>query len=139
MMPAGKYFVGDLCYVLRGEDWENVCKLIFQFDGSCLQGEFNLPDGRRFAMFNTAFGDGTYEDQDRNSYDVDSGSIGCTLVSNFSSNEDLSKLGRVVEFKEPFEVFSDHGMICFGHVHIETNDTYDDRYDDDVFEEWDED
>jgi hypothetical protein len=90
-------------------------------------------------MFNTAFGDGTYEDQDRNSYSVDSGSIGCTLVSNFSSNEDLSKLGRVVEFKEPFEVFSDHGMICVGHVHIETNDTYDDRYDDDVFEEWDED
>ena len=138
-MPAGKYFVGDLCYVLRGEDWENVCKLIFQFDGSCLQGEFNLPDGRRFAMFNTAFGDGTYEDQDRNSYDVDSGSIGCTLVSNFSSEEDLSRLGRVVEFKEPFEVSEDRGMIHIGHLNIETNDTYDDRYDDDVFDEWDED
>ena len=138
MLKAGKYYVGDLCYVFNDDDWDNVCKLIIDVN-ECAEGEFNLADGRRFAIYNTAYGDGEYEDQDWHHYSVDSGSIGCTLVENISADKynDLNRIGRIVEFKEPFEVYKDQGMICVGHIHIETNDTYEDREDDEVFDDWD--
>jgi len=137
MMKAGNYYCGDLCYVFNNEDWDDVCKLTIS-GNECLRGEFNLPDGRRFAMFNTAFGDGEYEDQDGYKYSVDSGTIGCTLVENITAEKyaDLRELGRIVEFKEQFEVSEDHGMIYIGHLCIETNDTYKDEYDDEYEEEY---
>ena len=104
MMEAGKYYVGDLCYVFDDEDWQDVCELIIK-GNDCLQGEFNLPDGRRFAIFNTAWGDGEYEDQNGHKYCVDAGSIGCVMLRDVSSEryENLCELGRIVEFKEKFE------------------------------------
>ena len=71
MLPAGKYYVGDLCYVMH-EEWDEVCGLFFKgrTDHGCNQGEFMLKDGRRFACYNTRWGDGTYFDEDRNRYPV---------------------------------------------------------------------
>jgi len=138
MMKAGKYYVGDLCYVFDDEEWKEVCDLII--DGhSCLQGEFNLPDGRRFAIFNTAYGDGEYYDQDKTSYYVDAGAIGCVLVEDIKANKysDLTKLGRIVTFDDNFEVSEDCGLITIGHLLIETNDnSWDDREDSEVFDDW---
>jgi hypothetical protein len=132
MMEAGKYYVGDLCYVFDDEDWQDVCELIIK-GNDCLEGEFNLPDGRRFAIFNTSYGDGEYEDQNGHKYCVDAGSIGCTLVDNITSERypDFNDLGRIVEFKEKFEVSEDQGLIKIGHIRIETNDTYSDKYEED--------
>ena len=56
MMPAGKYYIGDLCYVMHPE-WDEFCRITIS-GNECLQGEFNLADGRRFATFTTAYGDG---------------------------------------------------------------------------------
>lgn len=129
MMEAGKYFVGDLCYVFDDEDWEEVCELIIK-GKDCLEGEFNLPDGRRFAMFNTSYGDGEYKDQDGHKYGVDAGCIGCTLINNVTSSmdQDMNDLGRIVEFTEKFEVSNDQGLITIGHIRIETNDAYEEEY-----------
>lgn len=143
MMKAGKYYVGDLCYVFNDEDWNQICKIII--DGhSCLEGEFNLPDGRRFAIFNTAYGDGEYEDQNGHSYSVDAGSIGCTLDDNISADkyEDLTQLGNIVEFEEDFNVYEKNGVIYIGHLEIDTDPIYDEDnedYDEEVFEDWDKD
>jgi hypothetical protein len=122
MMEAGKYYVGDLCYVFSDNDWQDVCKLIIK-GNDCLEGEFNLPDGRRFAIFNTAYGDGEYNDQNGHSYSVDAGSIGCTLVENITAfkYKNIEDLGNIVEFKEDFEVSEDKGMIHIGHICIETD------------------
>ena len=142
-MKAGKYYVGDLCYVFNDEDWNQICKIII--DGhSCLEGEFNLPDGRRFAIFNTAYGDGEYEDQNGHSYSVDAGSIGCTLDDNISADkyEDLTQLGNIVEFEEDFNVYEKNGVIYIGHLEIDTDPIYDEDnedYDEEVFEDWDKD
>jgi hypothetical protein len=137
-MKAGNYWVGDLCYVFDDKEWKEVCKLII--DGnSCLEGEFNLPDGRRFAIFNTAYGDGEYYDQDKHSYSVDAGSIGCVRVEDITANKypDLSELGRIVTFDEDFKVSEDHGLIEIGHLLIETNEnSWDDREDSEVFDDW---
>lgn len=143
MMKAGKYYVGDLCYVFNDEDWNQICKIII--DGhSCLQGEFNLAENRRFAIFNTAYGDGEYEDQNGHSYSVDAGSIGCTLVDNISADkyENLLDLGNIVEFKEDFNVYERDGKIFIGHLEIDTDPIYDEDnedYDEEVFEDWDKD
>ena len=143
MMKAGKYYVGDLCYVFNNDDWDKICSIII--DGhSCLEGEFNLPDNRRFAVFNTAYGDGEYFDQNGHAYSVDAGSIGCTLVDNISSDkyENLLDLGNIVEFKQDFNVYERNGKIHIGHLEIDTDPIYDEDnedYDEEVFDDWDRD
>lgn len=132
MMPAGTYYVGDLCYVMHDE-WDEVCKLTI-VNNECLDGEFNLSDGRRFAMFRTQWGDGTYEDEERRKYDVDAGLIGCILIDDIDLNSDHNELvsGNVIRFDKPFECYSDHGTIVFGHVMIETDPDTDSQYDDEL-------
>ena len=79
-MPAGKYYVGDLCYVMDNDEWRQVCARTIQGE-KIADGEFELPDGRRFAIYSTAYGDGGYYDQYGHTYSVDAGSIGCILMS----------------------------------------------------------
>ena len=135
-MPAGKYYIGDLCYVMH-DVWDEVCDLFFPpgHPPRGVEGEFTLKDGRRFASFGTAHGDGSYSSNIDTEHCVDSGSIGCIRVEDIrdDSYSDLSELGAVVEFDQPFEVSEDQGLIVFGHVQIETNmDPWDEE---DVYEE----
>lgn len=128
-LPAGKWWIGDLCYVLHSE-WDEFCNLTLTREG-CLDGEFNLSDGRRFAVYSTLYGDGEYD-----GLSVDAGLIGCILLSDIdqtNSENDIS-LGRIVEFDKPFETGSDEsGVITFGHIQINTGDysdvDADDNYD----------
>lgn len=126
-MPAGRYYIGDLCYVMHPE-WDEFCTITIQGE-RCLDGEFALADGRRFATFSTAYGDGVYTSSISTSHSVDSGSIGCIRVEDIRDttyNADrISELGAIVDFDQPFEVLEDTGMIVFGHVKIETNTDYD--------------
>ena len=109
MMQSGKYYVGDLCYVMSDADWNEVCELTIK-GNECIDGEFTLKDGRRFAMYGTKFGDGEYRDQYGNSYCVDSGSIGCILEEHISTYDWNKDLGELVTFE----------------IAIETNATYED-------------
>ena len=128
MMPAGVYYVGDLCYVMTDEEWDQFCSVTIQ-GNKCLEGEFNMPDGRRFATYSTMWGDGEYRDQHGNRYGVDSGSIGCILLSDIRANkyEDIKELGTVVEFTE--DIFTSgcikgrdsNGVISIGPLRIDTD------------------
>jgi hypothetical protein len=120
-MPAGKYYVGDLCYVI-GDEWQQVCSLIIQGE-KLVDGEFELPDGRRFAIYSTRWGDGEYYDQYGHTYSVDAGSIGCILMSDIRANkyDNLLDLGAILEFTEPFETGSQGGQLKFDHVLIDTD------------------
>jgi hypothetical protein len=121
MMQPGKYYIGDLCYVMHGE-WDEFCKLTISGD-KVLDGEFNLADGRRFATFTTAWGDGNYFDQNGKSYDVDAGLIGCIRLDDIDlTNPDNSLIGgNIVEFVQPFSTFSAGGEIRIGNVLIDTD------------------
>ena len=134
-MPAGRYAIIDLCYVMHPE-WDEFCALTIK-DHQCLDGEFTLADGRRFATLSTAYGDGTYRSNIGTDHSVDSGSIGCILVSDIRDNtyEDIEDLGAIVEFDQPFEVNSDQGLLKFGHVMIETAGGYDEDEEEDYEEE----
>ena len=138
-MPAGKYWVGDLCYVMHGE-WDEACGLFFKdrTDHGCNEGEFQLKDGRRFVSINTRWGDGGYYDQFGNEYGVDAGLIGCILLQDIDLTHDGNSLlgGHVVEFATPFEVTGGrregsewNGIIGIGHICIETDPVYEDQED----------
>lgn len=121
MMQPGKYYIGDLCYVMHGE-WDEFCKLTISGD-KVLDGEFNLADGRRFATFTTAWGDGNYFDQNGKSYDVDAGLIGCIRLDDIDLTNPENSLigGNIVEFIQPFSTFSVGGEIRIGNVLIDTD------------------
>jgi hypothetical protein len=132
-LPAGEYWVGDLCYVL-GDRWDDVCKLIINGQ-DCVDGEFTLPDGTRFASYGTAWGDGLYNDDLYNSYGVDAGLIGCVLVSDIAETERKNQ-GHVHVFDKPFltgylDPHEDRpGKIFFGSLVIDTDPDYvEDQYD----------
>ena len=126
-MPAGRYYVGDLCYCMHPE-WDEFCELTIRGE-RCLEGEFALADGRRFATLSTAYGDGTYGSNIGTQHSVDAGLIGCIRVEDIRDREydqaTLERLGAFVDFPEPFEVSSDQGLLKFGHVLIETAGGYD--------------
>ena len=136
MLPAGKYYIGDLCYVMHKE-WDEVCGLFFKgrTDHGCNQGEFMLADGRRFACYNTRWGDGTYFDEARNRYSVDAGCIGCILVSDISI-DDANNIGsgNVHEMTRDFNTSNEDGILTFGHVIINTDN--DDGFNDYEEEEY---
>ena len=130
-MKAGKYFIGDICYVLSSR-WDEVCDLII--DGNvCKDGVFALSDGTEFAIFGTAHGDGYYYDQMNNGYPVDSGSIGCVLFDKIDDidTEYLERSGRVLDIPNDFEACAENGVIFIGPVTINTGDE-----DEEEEEEW---
>jgi hypothetical protein len=117
MMPAGKYWIGDLCYVL-GNVWDEFCDLTTS-GHICLNGEFELSDGRKFATYGTAYGDGVYIDESGRTYGVDAGLIGCTLAEGLTEGIEL---GHIVDFPSDFVTYyEDKGVIRFGNVYIDTN------------------
>ena len=121
MMPAGRYFIGDLCYVMH-DKWDLFCEETIIYDNhSVKDGEFTLSDGTQVASYCTYFGDGLYYDEDGKEYPVDAGLIGCILVSDITDHNPFMDLGRIVEFKEDFETCENNGTISIGHIHIETN------------------
>ena len=139
-MPAGRYAIIDLCYVMH-DVWDECCDLFFPtgHPPRGIEGEFTLKDGRRFASFSTAYGDGTYRSNIGTEHSVDAGIIGCIRVEDIRDHEYtpefLAKLGAFVEFDQPFEVSSDQGLLVFGHVQIETAGGYDEDEEHDCFEE----
>jgi len=134
MFPAGKYYVGDLCYVMHDE-WDEVCGLFFKGrdDHGCNQGVFELKDGRKFASFNTKYGDGAYFDQYGEEYGVDAGLIGCIALNDIDLNADgnFTRGGQIIQFDSDFTVsggdrYEDRrewdGEIRIGHIVIKTDD-----------------
>lgn len=129
MMLAGKYYIGDLCHIMTDSEWLEICDLTIQ-GTRVLDGEFQLKDGRRFAMYSTAYGDGVYYDHYGHSYSVDSGSIGCILVDDIKYVDNFDQfldVGAIQEFDTDFVTGGGRGesdwegTIQFGHVVIETS------------------
>jgi len=124
MMKAGRYYVGDLCYVLH-DRWDEFCSLTIS-GHRVLDGEFNLADGTRFATYTTRYGDGNYFDETGKSYDVDAGLIGCVALEDIDFTDPSNSVvgGRVVEFVRDFTTFSSVGVISIGTINIDTDPEY---------------
>lgn len=125
MLPAGRYYVGDLCYVIADEKWDGVCDYIC----SEHSGEGKTPDGHPFVFSGTAYGDGVYADQFGNRYGVDAGIIGAIAVEHLDVSEaEAESLGAIIDFVGPVDVTYEDGTITIGHVRINTGDDSSDDY-----------
>ena len=120
-MPAGRYYVGDLCYVMTDWEWDEFCDITIKVH-ECVDGEFEFADGRRFATYGTAWGDGVYHSNRGTSHSVDAGLIGCIRIQDIQASkyEDLESLGAVVDFDQDFETGEDQGVIWFGTLRVDT-------------------
>ena len=129
--PAtARYYVGDLCYVLDNDVWNEVCNQT-PFDNSTF--EFELSDGRKYLLFSTAYGDGTYNDNEGNPYSVDSGTIGAIKVDDIVDTKGLNNavnngLGHIRDLPaEIDEINCEYyeGTIYIHNVVIYTGNDYD--------------
>jgi len=137
VMPAGTYYVGDTCYVMH-DAWNECCRLFFEGrdDHGCNEGVFQLEDGRKFANFNTTYGDGGYPSSIDTTFYVYSGTIGCIKLEDIrdesTSMEEMKGLGAIVTFEEDFVVTKNLNTIHIGHVEVYTgHDPYYEEEDED--------
>ena len=134
-MPAGIYYIGDLCYVLdhktSGRDeWDEFCALTTK-DHECLEGKFAFSDGREFVTFSTMYGDGEYPCSNGSRLGVDAGLIGCVAINNILAPHTMSEmkyLGTIVTFKDEFLCYSENGTLKFGNISVNTAFEEEDEY-----------
>lgn len=120
-MPAGKYYVGDPCYVVPDHRWIEWLELADP-DREGLKILVADLDGHSILGIGTAHGDGCYEDTTHgHTYPVDAGLIGVTPVEIADGEQASANLCRIVEFTEPFTCEYDDGTIILGHISINTD------------------
>jgi len=124
-LPAGKYVIVDPCYVVPDDDWMPLLDSAKFFDDDVAEGW--TPDGKHVVGFGTAYGDGFYADNQGGGYGVDAGLIGIVRAEDFDGAE---WEGCLYEFDQPFECYSEDGVLHFGHVVIDTanSDEYDEEF-----------
>ena len=143
-LPAGCYYIGDLCYIFSDEEWSDVCDKMRDGVGMFLSSQ-NVPYANFWTMHGDGQYEGSYEEMDGEEYffyySVDSGSIGCYPYDLYGDNpfgyeDEKSELGEFHNFKEPFDVSYDTttGIMKFGHLEIRT-DFFTDADSDTPFEE----
>jgi hypothetical protein len=119
-VPAGRYWLGDPCYVVQDELWQDLLKSCAFFKAPV--GQVN---GHEVLAFFTATGDGLYPSSDDHLFSVDAGLIGLTPhgLAAADFNEVQMALGRGcwVEFEEPTTCSSHNGVLIFGDIEIDTN------------------
>lgn len=135
-LEAGTYYVGDLCYVLSQDDYDEIV-CTFRYN----DGDVYTINGFTFAWAHTAYGDGCYTDSEGNHYPVDAGLIGILrvddhpeflqelLAHNASLKEDGWEWKRnLFTFNEEFFIeFSDGVFNINGNI-IHTDDSEDEEY-----------
>lgn len=85
-------YIGDPCYVLKDEDYDQWCDQLEYEDGVINIGDL------QWCAAGTANGDGEYCDNDSDAlYGVDSGSIGLVPLELVEDMERAKTLGRVIE------------------------------------------
>jgi hypothetical protein len=128
-LPAGKYYIGDPCYVISDRDaWIEFIESCGYFEASC---EAYIGEDKFWAS-ETAYGDGGYWCSRGKELSVDSGLIGIvpfSVVEKYCENiEDLNDLGLAVEFNNEIGVtFDPEADVThiFGDVYVYAdNDEY---------------
>lgn len=130
-MPAGKYWIGDPCYIFPNDGplsdkWMELLEKVDFFEVS--YGE--LDDGKiKVWAASTAYGDGLYSGTNGFEvidFSVDAGLIGIVPQETVDylgrGDRNLETLGLFVEFTTPFRVECLNGVFRFGYIYIDTND-----------------
>lgn len=130
--PAGRYFIGDPCYMFKYPTWDELSAKSEWFDNPLVEH-----NGLYMWATGTAYGDGGYFDQFENEYSVDAGLIGVIPLELFDREdvgdreEWLISCGRIHTFTEDFTVECNDGVFKIGIFEIDTAelDPYDEGED----------
>ena len=163
-IPAGTYYVGDPCYIIPDELWDDYISEMFDDSGRSLGPIFCIQYKQfRTFVFDTKFGDGQYpisiNGVELNSFGVDAGcyslipealvnefngkmSSGCKVTFNNEAHIDSYEDGDAFIVSSDTKLFIDTSGSTEDdedeyNMEEEEDDYYDSRYDDD--EEIDED
>lgn len=104
-LPAGKYFVGDPCYFVPNEEWDNFCDTLFTTDDTTDTKTITILDYKCQCQ-HTMYGDGSYRGDNGLEYDVDAGLLGAVPEVLCNTVGDYEKR-HLITFKEPFAVVFD--------------------------------
>lgn len=123
ILPAGKYYIGDPCYVLSEKN------LHVAIDNMGTGGISEIDGHQMWAHF-TQYGDGTFTDQNGVEYAVDGAALAAVPID-LIENPEGEEHGTVMEFANSFSVNYDDGVFWFGDICINTNhDVSDENVDD---------
>lgn len=128
-LKAGKYYVGDLCYVINDKHWDELGE---QTDWFQKGNNFQFKEQTVFVS-GTAHGDGRFSDNSGRVYCVDAGLIGVIPFDVIDDNFE-GKGGQIIEFEKDFTAHEGKGIFYIGNIEI---DTY--GWDEEEEEHWDED
>lgn len=117
--PAGKYYIGDPCYVINPHsEWIRLLERTNYLG----DGDFTYRKHKCHAS-GTAYGDGVYADNIGNHYGVDAGLLSIIHIDAIKKPDlkEMKRLGAVIDFEDEFRVYSNNGVFHFGHIQIDTN------------------
>lgn len=110
----GKYFLGDICYVLKDEIYNDVWGKKHKYEeGVFAVRDANLSSDESFAVAPTAWGDGKYFDDQNRSYCVDAGVIGIVPISMWKTTAgDIVErgLGTILDIKGKLVMNAEAGI-----------------------------
>lgn len=116
--PAGKYYIGDVCYALDDDTYRNQWGKTYNYATGTYVFSVN---GKQDALTlaHTKYGDGVYvDDISKNEYYVDSGTIGIVpfeLCSQSSIKDGKIFGGHFIESTTPIEFKSLDGIFVVGY------------------------
>jgi hypothetical protein len=118
-LPAGKYWIGDICYCLPEEIYDNIFGGVGGYDG----GFYTHKDGGFFMVDSTAYGDGCYEGSDGFGYGVDAGIIGIVSEKLIDMTNEALYGGKIHTFDKPVTCKFKGGKFTFeaGYHWLEIN------------------
>lgn len=98
LLPAGQYYIGDLCYALKDQLYDTV------FGPSYDIGYFSTSKPEEVFMMGGPFDDGTYRGTNGKQFEVDSGTIGIASLSTLEPDKAPYYGGHMYTFKSPVHV-----------------------------------
>ncbi len=118
-LPAGKYWIGDICYCLPEDIYDNIFGGVGGYDG----GFYTHKDGGFFMVDSTAYGDGCYEGSDGFGYGVDAGIIGIVSENLIDMTNGALYGGKIHTFDKPVTCKFKGGKFTFeaGYAWLEIN------------------
>lgn len=127
-LPAGKYYIGDPCYVFADATWD---RLLIEHEDDLNTGEIVTFENHQLWAHRTAHGDGTYKDQNENEFGVDGGQLGAVpieLIDDPSGEE----YGTIIDAPHGLQVEFSNGTFWIGPIVIITDDATEDFDDDNI-------
>jgi len=125
MVPPGKYYVGDPCYVFVKSDWQKILSSNKPNDLI-----INVEEGEKIIMFGVG-GDGYFVDTSGKKYSVDSGSLGLVPIDLIDRNlidGNLTKGNLFTFASTTLCKYIEDEFIAFGDVVFNLNSEVDFEY-----------